>query len=38
MILDAIRDHKCQPRILYPAKLSIMIDGETIISHGKKEI
>jgi hypothetical protein len=27
--LQTLREHKCQPRILYPAKLSITIGGET---------
>jgi hypothetical protein len=29
------REHKCQPRILYPAKLSITRDGETKVFHDK---
>ena len=32
-ILD--REHKCQPRLLYPAKLSIIIGGETKVFHEK---
>jgi hypothetical protein len=32
------REHKCQPRLLYPAKLSITIDGETKIFHDKNKI
>jgi hypothetical protein len=28
-IIQALREYKCQPRLLYPAKLSITIDGET---------
>jgi hypothetical protein len=28
-VTDTLREHKCQPRLLYPAKLSITIDGET---------
>lgn len=27
-ILQTLRDHSCQPRLLYPAKLSITIDKE----------
>jgi hypothetical protein len=27
--IETLRKHKCQPRLLYPAKLSITIDGET---------
>ena len=30
-----IREHKCQPRLIYPAKLSITIDGETKVFHDK---
>jgi hypothetical protein len=29
MPLQTLRKHKCQPRLLYPAKFSITIDGET---------
>jgi hypothetical protein len=29
------REHNCQPRLLYPAKLSITIDGETKVFHDK---
>eukprot|EP01156_Anaeramoeba_ignava_P013954 Anaeramoba_ignava/a607887_3.p1 GENE.a607887_3~~a607887_3.p1 ORF type:complete len:104 (+),score=0.03 a607887_3:116-427(+) len=34
-ILPTQRDHGCQPRLLYPAKLSIYIDGENKIFHDK---
>jgi hypothetical protein len=30
-VIQTLREHKCQPRLLYPAKLSITIDGETKI-------
>jgi hypothetical protein len=30
-----LREHKWQPRLLYPAKLSITIDGETKVFHDK---
>ena len=33
--IQTLREHKCQPRILYPSKLSITIDGDTKIFHGK---
>ncbi|MBV2135169.1 hypothetical protein KRX52_20585 [Pseudomonas sp. MAP12] len=33
--LQALREHGCQPRLLYPAKLSITIDGENKIFHDK---
>jgi hypothetical protein len=34
-IIQALREHKCHPRLLYPAKLSITIDGETKVFHVK---
>jgi hypothetical protein len=34
-VIQTQREHKCQPRLLYPAKLSITIDGETIEFHDK---
>ena len=34
-VMQALREHKCQARLLYPAKLSITIDGETKVFHGK---
>jgi hypothetical protein len=34
-VIQTLREHKCQPRILYPAKLSITIDGETKVFHYK---
>jgi hypothetical protein len=33
--IQTIREHICQPRLLYPAKLSIVIDGETKVFHDK---
>ena len=33
--IQTLREHKCQPRLLYPAKLSITIDGETKVFHDK---
>jgi len=27
-VIQTLREHKCQPRLLYPAKLSINIEGE----------
>jgi hypothetical protein len=32
---QTVREHKCQPRLLYPAKLSFTIDGETKVFHDK---
>jgi hypothetical protein len=34
-VIHIQREHKCQPSLLYPAKLSIIIDGETKIFHNK---
>jgi hypothetical protein len=32
-VIQTQREHKCQPRLLYPAKLSITIDAETKVFH-----
>ena len=37
-LMQTLREHKCQPRLLYPAKLSITIDGETKIFHDKPNL
>ena len=37
-ICPSIREHKCQSRLLYPAKFSITIDGETIYSMTKTNL
>jgi hypothetical protein len=37
-IIQILREHKCQPRLLYPAKFSITIDGENKIFHDKIKI
>ena len=34
-ILQTLREHGCQPRLLYPAKLSITINGENKIFQDK---
>jgi hypothetical protein len=36
--MQTLREHKCQSRLLYPAKLSINIDGETKIFQDKIKI
>jgi hypothetical protein len=28
-VIQTLREHKCQPRLLYPEKLSITIEKET---------
>ena len=37
-VLHILRDHRCQARILYPAKLSITTDAENKIFHVKTNI
>jgi hypothetical protein len=34
-VIQTLREHKCQPRLLYPAKLSVTVDGETKVFHDK---
>jgi hypothetical protein len=34
-VIQTLREHKCQPRPLYQAKLTITIDGETKVFHNK---
>jgi hypothetical protein len=34
-VIQTLREHKCQPRLLYRAKLSITIDGETKVFNEK---
>jgi hypothetical protein len=34
-VIQTLREHKCQPRLLYPAKLSITIEGETKVFQDK---
>jgi hypothetical protein len=34
-VIQTLRQHKCQPRLLYPAKLSLIIDEETKVFHDK---
>ena len=34
-VIQTLREQKFQPRLLYPAKLSITIDGETKVFHDK---
>jgi hypothetical protein len=34
-VMHALREHKCQPRLLYPTKLSITIDEENNVFHDK---
>jgi hypothetical protein len=34
-VIQTLREHKCQPRLQYPAKLLITRDGETKVFHDK---
>jgi hypothetical protein len=34
-VIQTLREHKCQPKLLYPTKFSIAIDGETQVFHDK---
>jgi uncharacterized coiled-coil protein SlyX len=34
-VIQNLREHNCQPKLLYPAKLSITIHGETKVFHDK---
>jgi hypothetical protein len=34
-VIQTLREHKCKPRLLYPVKLSITINGETKVFHYK---
>jgi hypothetical protein len=36
-VIQTLREHKCQPRLLYPAKLSITINRETKIFYDKSK-
>ena len=36
-IMQTLREHRCQPRLLYPAKLSVLIDGENKIFSDKNK-
>jgi hypothetical protein len=37
-VIQKLREHKWQSRLLYPAKISINIDGETKVFHDKTKI
>lgn len=37
-VLQSLRDHRYQPRLLYPAKLSIIMDREDKILHYKTQV
>jgi hypothetical protein len=37
-VIQTLREHKCHPRLLYPAKLSITIYGKTKVFHEKTKI
>jgi hypothetical protein len=37
-VIQMLREHKCQSRLLYPTKLSITRDGENKIFHDKVKL
>jgi hypothetical protein len=37
-VIQTLRCPKCQPRLQYPAKFSITIDGETKVFHDKAKL
>ena len=37
-VIQTLRENKWQPRLLYPAKLSITIDGEIKVFHDKTKL
>jgi hypothetical protein len=37
-LIQILREHKCQPRLLYTAKISVTIDGETKVIHYKIKV
>jgi hypothetical protein len=36
-VIQTLREHKCQPRLLCPAKLSITLDGESKVFHDRNK-
>jgi hypothetical protein len=34
-VMQTLKEHNCQPRLLYPAKFSITMYGETKVFHDK---
>jgi hypothetical protein len=36
-VIQTLRKHKCQPRLLYPAKLSIKVDGENKVFYHRNK-
>jgi hypothetical protein len=36
-VIQTLKEHKCHPRLLYLAKLSITIDGDTKVLHDKNK-
>jgi hypothetical protein len=34
-VIQTLKEHDCQTRLIYPAKLSITIDGEPKVFHDK---
>jgi hypothetical protein len=34
-VIQTLREHKCHPSLLYPAKFSITVDGEIKVFHDR---
>jgi hypothetical protein len=37
-IIQALKESKCQPRLVYPAKLSFLIEGEIKTFHNREKL
>jgi hypothetical protein len=37
-IIQALKESNCQSRLVYPAKLSVLIEGEIITFHNKEKL
>jgi hypothetical protein len=37
-VLQTLRNHRCEPRLLYPAKLSNIVDGERKTFHNNTKL
>jgi hypothetical protein len=37
-IFQSLKENNCQPRLVYPAKLSFLIEGDTKIFHNKGKL
>jgi hypothetical protein len=37
-IIQALKENNCSPKLIYPAKLSFLIEGEIETSHNKEKL